>query len=309
MSRNFGLGNRDMERAGFIALQTRSGSGFSGVHTVGERWGQFCAWAKPKGIKKMENVTKETLVAYGSELADKVRAGEMAAATAQNYVSAANRVLELARSDRAVSVSPTRDCGIPRRTGVVTLSKATGSEAHAEQLDALSDRAAALLRLQRAFGLRFKESALLDAKGAARSAAKHGFITVVDGTKGGRARTVPVSRPEQIEALVAAAAMQGKDRSMVPTERYIDFQRECYREYGEWHGERHAYAQARYETLVGAPCPVAASIKHGKAHHTFLAERLGLSIRQAKALDAESRKIIAEELGHGRIGITNQYLG
>ena len=45
------------------------------------------------------------------------------------------------------------------------------------------------------------------------------------------------------------------------------------------------------------------------SHHAFLAERLGLSIAQAKAWDIENRKIIAEELGHGRIGITNAYLG
>jgi hypothetical protein len=122
---------------------------------------------------------------------------------------------------------------------------------------------------------------------------------------------VPVLRAEQVEALARAAAAQGKDRSMVPKdcERYIDFQRACYREHSGWHRERHAYAQARYEALVGAPCPVVAGVKHGKAHHAFLAERLGLSIKQAKALDTESRKIIAEELGHGRIGITNHYLG
>ena len=97
---------------------------------------------------------------------------------------------------------------------------------------------------------------------------------------------------------------------MVPKDaRYIELQRACYREHTEWHGERHAYAQARYEALVGLPCPVLAGIKHGRPHHAFLAGRLGLSIRQAKALDAESRKTIAEELGHGRIGITNHYLG
>jgi hypothetical protein len=300
-----------MERAGFIALQTRSGSGFSGVHTLAARWGQFCAWAKPAGINKMEKITRETLTAYGSELADRVRAGEMAAATAQNYVSAANRVLELARNDRAVSVSPTRDCGIPRRTGIATASKATGLTAHEDRREALSDRAGALLGLQRAFGLRFKESALLDAATALRRAAAHGSITVVDGTKGGRARSVPVSDPAQLAALAAAAAVQGKGRSMVPKdcERYIDFQRACYREFSDWHGERHAYAQARYEALVGAPCPVAAGVRHGSAHHRYLARMLGVTVGEARQLDRAARSQIAEELGHGRISITNAYLG
>lgn len=121
---------------------------------------------------------------------------------------------------------------------------------------------------------------------------------------------VPVLRAEQMEALARAAAVQGKARSMVPEgSRYADFQRACYREHSGWHGERHAYAQARYEALAGAPCPVAAGVKHGKAHHAFLAGRLGLSIAQAKAWDIENRKIIAEELGHGRVGIANAYLG
>ena len=135
-------------------------------------------------------------------------------------------------------------------------------------------------------------------------------MRAIDGTKGGRPRTVPVFRAEQLAALAAAAAVQGKGRSMVPVDAsYVDFQRACCRAHGGWHGERHAYAQNRYTALVGAPCPVAAGVGHGKAHHAFLAERLGLSVGQAKTLDQESRKIIAEELGHGRIGITSAYLG
>jgi hypothetical protein len=157
--------------------------------------------------------------------------------------------------------------------------------------------------------LRFKESALLDARGALKQALAERLVRVDVGTKGGRPRIVPILRAEQVAALATAAAIQD-GRSMVPKDaRYVDFQRACYREFSVWHGERHAYAQARYEALVGDPCPVAAGVKHGKAHHAFLAEHLGLSIRQTKALDAESRKIIAEELGHGRIGITNHYLG
>ena len=120
---------------------------------------------------------------------------------------------------------------------------------------------------------------------------------------------MPIVRVEQVEALARAAAIQD-GRSMVPQDaRYVDFKRACYHEFSGWHGERHAYAQARYEALVGAPCPVAAGVRHGKPHHAFLAERLGLSIAQAKAWDIENRKIIAEELGHGRVGITNAYLG
>jgi hypothetical protein len=233
----------------------------------------------------------------------------MEASTAQNYVSAVNTVLGIARGDRRLDVSPTADCGIGKRTGVVTSSKAIGETEHRMLQESLPERLGAILELQRQFGMRFKESALLDARVALKTALSDKVIRVVDGTKGGRPRTVPIVKAEQMDALASAAAIQN-GRSMVPeASRYIDFQRACYREFSNWHGERHAYAQARYEVLVGAPCPVVAGIKHGKAHHAFLAERLGITLMQAKAWDIENRKIIAEELGHGRIGITNTYLG
>ena len=129
-TRNFGLGSRDMSRAGDAALKNLSGLSFSGIATLSERWGEFCKWAQAEGIKKMENVTRETVINYGNRLADRVALGELSAATAQNYVSAANRVMGIARGDNAVSVSPTRDCGIPKRSGIATESRAIGEKEH-----------------------------------------------------------------------------------------------------------------------------------------------------------------------------------
>lgn len=306
---NYGLGNKDMARAGHNALRDRSGLSFSSVATLAKRWNGFCAWAKAEGIKRMEKIGRDDVIRYGAELAGKVRSGEMEASTAQNYVSAVNTVLEIARGDRALEASPMADCGIGKRTGIATSSKVISEAEHRMLQETLSERPGALLELQRQFGMRFKESALFDARGALKTALSDRAIRIVDGTKGGRQRTVPIVKAGQVDALARAAAIQD-GRSMIPkASRYVDFQRACYREFSNWHGERHAYAQARYETLVGAPCPVVAGIKHGKAHHAFLAERLGMTVRQAKAWDIENRKIIAEELGHGRIGITNAYLG
>ena len=307
---NYGLGNRDMAWAGYNALKRNaSGRSFSGIDTTNRRWGRFCEWAKDQGIKRMEKISKADVVRYGIELAGQVKAGQMEESTAQNYVSAVNVVMEIARGNKAVSVSPTAACGIGRRTGIATASRAVGEVEHQEALERLSERLGAILELGRYLGLRFKKSALLDASTALKTALSERRVRVVDGTKGGRPRMVAVVRAEQMEALARAAAIQD-GRSMVPQDaRYVDFQRICYREHTGWHGERHAYAQARYEALAGAPCPVAAGVAHGKAHHAFLAERLGLSIGQAKTLDHEIRKTIAEELGHGRVGISNAYLG
>ena len=307
---NYGLGNRDMAWAGYNALKRdSSGRSFSGLDTTAMRWGRFCAWAKGQGIKRMEKIDKADVVRYGTGLAERVQAGEMEESTAQNYVSAVNVVMEIARGDRAVSASPTADCGIGRRTGIATASRAVGEAEHREALERLSERLGAILELERYLGLRFKETALLDASTALKTALAERRVRIADGTKGGRPRIVSIVRTAQVEALARAAAVQD-GRSMVPKDaRYVDFQRACYCEHSGWHGERHAYAQARYEALVGAPCPVAAGVGHGKAHHAFLAERLGLSLAQARAWDRENRRIVAEELGHGRIGITNAYLG
>ena len=143
-------------------------------------------------------------------------------------------MLGIARGDRALDVSPTVDCGIGKRTGIATASRAAGEAEHANASERLPERLGAILGLQRYLGLRFKESALLDASTALREALSKGAVRIVAGTKGGRPRTVPILRAEQAEALARAAAVQD-GRSMVPKEaRYADFQRACYREYSGW---------------------------------------------------------------------------
>ena len=54
--------------------------------------------------------------------------------------------------------------------------------------------------------------------------------------------------------------------------------------------------------------PVRAEVEHTK-HHVYLAETLKISKEEARKLDHEARTQIAKELGHGRISVTNQYLG
>lgn len=312
-TRNFGLGSRNMDVAGHFALQ-REMESFKSIDTMAERWGQFCSWAKDEGIKKMEQIEQADLIRYGTELADRVERGEMAASTAQNYVSACNRVMEIARGDKEVWVSPTKDCGIPERSGIATENKAMSLETHQAAKNVVNERVGALMDVQRELGLRFEESAKLDARSALAEAQERGAVTIKDGTKGGRDREVPITNERQIEALERAAEIQGGDRSMIPTgQSYAGFQREAYIEAGEagirFHDERREYAQSRYENLVGALCPVEAGIKHGQAHHEYLAGQLGTRIADAREIDREAREQIAEELGHGRMEVTNAYLG
>ena len=309
MSRNFGLGQRDMAKAGQVALENSAKSGavsFSTAATNGERWNSFTAWAKENDVKKMENVTPELVKEYGQELAERVSQGEMAAATAQNYVSAVNSVMTIATKGEWQSVSPTKACGIEQRSAVRqdapgALDRAAYGRAVEAVRDQVGERAGAAVELCRELGLRSKEASLLDARGALAEAREHGAVTVDAGTKGGREREVPITSPAQVEALQRAAAAQGGDRSMVPEgqswaawrEGELRDAREIVQEHtgGGLHDLRASYACQRYESLAGhaAPCTGAAI--------------------QDKDRDAAARLAISEELGHGRADVTSEYLG
>jgi hypothetical protein len=93
-----------------------------------------------------------------------VERDELKASTAQLYVSAVNSIINFATQGEWQTVSPTRDCGISKRRYIPEPSKAMPQAKH-DQLQASVDneRITVLLNLQRTLGLRFKESALLDA--------------------------------------------------------------------------------------------------------------------------------------------------
>lgn len=312
-SRNFGLKNRDMARAGMNALREGMQS-HSSINTMSDRWRQFSDFAREKlGLRDMRCIEKSHLEQYAVSLIAQIKAGELAPSTAQNYLSAVNRVLEIARGDRAVRLDPVREAGLPKRSGICVVSKAVSTESHHRAQAAISDRLSTLLGIQRELGLRFAESAKIDAVRALAQAEKNGGVRIQDGTKGGRARVVPITHSEQLTALKAAADLQNNHRSLIPIgQTYASFRAEAYREIEKteisFHGERHHYAQVRYQTLVGAACPVVAGIPH-KQHHSALSRELGISIKEARALDHSARLQISAELGHGRIEITNSYLG
>lgn len=309
MSRNFGLGSRDMGTAGQYALNNSAREGavsFSTAATNGDRWESFAAWAKEQGIKKMENVTQELVKEYGKELAEKVRNGEMSASTAQNYVSGVNSVMNIATNNEWKSVSPTKDCGIDQRSHVrEDAPGALNREATGRAVDAVRAevgvRAGAVVELCRELGLRSKEASLLDARGALAQAQERGAVTICSGTKGGRERELTITSEAQVQALERAAQAQGSDRSMIPAQQSwatwregeLREARDLVQEHtgGGLHDLRAAYACERYQALTGHAAPCA-----------------GGAI-QDRDRDAAARLAVAEELGHGRIDIAAAYIG
>jgi site-specific recombinase XerD len=311
-TRNFGIGTRDLLRAGKLWSHA-SAKAFATRGTLAERWTVFANWLRAtQRITKMEAVMPEHLIQYGDHLKARINQGDLRPSTAQLYVSAVNTVMKLATQGEWRSVSPTRDCGIPRRNYLPEHSRAMLAFQHDTLVARVDERIGTLLNLQRTLGLRFKESALLDARRTLRQAVREGRVTVSSGTKGGRQREIPVSS-EALKALEAAAVIQ-HGRSLVPDDdrSYVDFRSECYalaQKHGfNFHAERHHYAQQRYQALTGVPAPVTTDVPR-RDWLEFMAEFLQVEASAAEAIDREARQILSKELGHNRPEVTNVYIG
>lgn len=308
MMRNAGVGTRDMRAAGRLLLNkevTKKALSFQSIASVDQAWRKFANHAHELGIRRLEHITFELVKSYGEELANDVIDEIYSETYAQRLVSAVNTVMHLAnRSWR--TVKPVVDCGIARRTAVRkhAPSGMDDSDVQAAVQDMRSkgqDEAAAITLLAKALGLRLKEASLINAAKAVRQAAGEGVIRVIDGTKGGRARTVPVLRDDQFAALEEAAVIQGTGRSVMPSE--LDWQtfregkvksaRATLKAHGiaRYHDLRAAYACQRYEELTGYPAPVVSG---------------RIMDREA---DRDARAIISRELGHNRISVVAAYVG
>ena len=304
MSRNYGLGTRNMASAGRIAL-SRSAASFSTAATVADRWRQFSKYAKKAGIGRMERVSEGFVTAYGKALAAKVKGGKMSPSYAQNLVSAANTVMRLVRADWK-TVRPTRDCNIDKRCTIRTeapagTDRAVADKAIASLRNAGKPHAAAVAELARELGLRSKEAALLDANKALIQAQERGIIRIVEGTKGGRPRELNIIQEQQINALFRAATLQGQERALIPENKNWKSFREGELKAGRvllqshgivgYHDLRSAYACERYHELTGQQAPV-----------------FGVDIAD-RELDKQARMQLSQELGHGRIEVISEYIG
>ncbi len=155
-AKNFGLRNADMARAGANALKEGMQS-YSSIQTMSDRWQVFAHYAKQDlGLRDMRRITVEHLHQYAAHLSGRFERGELSAAAAQNYLSTVNRVMEIARGDRQVRADPVRQANLPRRSGVCIENKAISLARHHQIQNSISPRIAAIVELQRQFGLRFE---------------------------------------------------------------------------------------------------------------------------------------------------------
>lgn len=188
--------------------------------------------------------------------------------------------------------------GIGKREYVAKASKA--QELDEEKLGKITDPYVRLsIRLQAAFGLRREESI----KFSPSYAIKEDQIRLKSSwTKGGRARTIPITNDTQRKLLEEIKAFV-KGGSLIPPE--LNYVQQLHRyerqlrnaNLSKLHGLRHAYAQRRYLELTGWKAPAAG----GPATSCLNQEQ--------RALDKETRAVLSRELGHNREAISAVYLG
>jgi len=188
--------------------------------------------------------------------------------------------------------------GIGKRQYVAKESKA--QEMDDKKLSLISDQYVCLsIRLQAAFGLRREEAI----KFSPSYAVQDDHIKLKPSwTKGGRARTVPITNEDQRRLLEEAKAL-ARGGALIPP--HLNYVKQLHRYekrtakagLSQLHGLRHGYAQRRYFELTERVCPVAGGL---------LSKELNPAQR---ALDHEARVIISSELGHARVEIAAVYLG
>ena len=314
--RNFGYG-RQLSYAGLQALKDMFGGGhYCTVKAHCDRWQAFVKWCRSElgpGINDARQIDLKVLADYAEHLRDVVGRGELAVSTAQNRISSVNRTMAALRGDQCVKLpSPSKALGM-QRTGVrQSVPQGQDREQVKQIVDALCSchqlRAAAIVLLARATGMRLREAILADLPRLSREAKDLGRINIQDGTKGGRAGA-SAPRWIAVDGYVRGAlgfarqvSPAGSRNLLAPHESYLNFLQEIIRPARDilhahilkgFHELRAAYACERYEQITQHHAPI-----NG-----------GQCCQVNRNLDRQARRQISYELGHGRIAVVSAYIG
>ncbi|WP_176513886.1 integrase domain-containing protein [Pseudomonas faucium] len=314
--RNFGYG-RQLSYAGRQALKDMFGGGHYGTvkaHT--DRWQAFVKWCRSEqgpGINDARHIDRKVLADYAAYLRDLVGRGDLAVSTAQNRLSSVNRTMAALRGDQCVKLSSLSKALGMKRTGVrQSVPQGQDREQVQQIAHALclhhQQRAAAIVLLTRATGMRLREAILADLPRLSREANDLGRINIQDGTKGGRAgasapRWIAVNDHVREALGFAQQVLPAGSRNMIaPYESYLSLLQQIIRPARDilhalnlkgFHELRAAYACERYEQITQHHAPI-----YG-----------GQRYQVVRDLDREARRQISYELGHGRINVVAAYIG
>ncbi|MCU7217781.1 integrase domain-containing protein [Pseudomonas sp. VE 196-7] len=314
--RNFGYG-RQLSYAGPQALKGMFGGGHYGtVKAHCDRWQAFVKWCRSEqgpGINDARQINRKVLADYAAYLRDVVARGELAISTAQNRLSSVNRTMAALRGDQYVKLpSPSKALGMQRNGVRQSVPQGQNREQVKQIVDALCSqhrlRAAAIVLLARATGMRLREAILGDLPRLSREATDLGRINIQDGTKGGRAgasapRWIAVDVDVRDALEFARQVLPAGSRNLIaPNESYLNVLQEIVRPARDtlhagnlkgFHELRAAYACDRYEQITQHFAPI-----NG-----------GRCCQVNRHLDRVARSQISYELGHGRIDVVATYIG
>ncbi|MBD1549528.1 phage integrase N-terminal domain-containing protein [Roseibium aggregatum] len=167
-------------------------------------------------------------------------------------------------------------------------------------LDRVTDRRVQLaLKLEAAFGMRREEALKFRPQLADKGDC---LVMKASWCKGGRSREIPLTHPKQralldeVKALVGDGSLIGQGRNYYQALKSYENQL-VKAGISNAHGYRHAYAQWRYKQLTGWSCPAAGGPTVDR-------------MTPAEAdRDRDARMTVSHELGHGRLDVTDTYLG
>jgi hypothetical protein len=146
------------------------------------------------------------MLAYAEYLRKSVTDDDYSVDYAQNLLSTVNVVMRCLRHDKRLYVSPSKMVG---KRSHIRKTEAEGQrfedveQAANDLVQAKNPRAAAMLLLGRALGLRAREASLADLERLHSEGLKYGKCRILEGTKGGRRsndRLIPMG-PHQWQAL------------------------------------------------------------------------------------------------------------
>lgn len=308
---NFGLRSRQIWKALHFAAKEAVHAGSLSETTVANAkttFKDFGLHLKDEAIFDLRNVKQSHVHSYADLLRDRVEAGEITWNTATEYLGRVNAALERASGSRSACVTAS-EMDFPKRDGIAREDRSQEIDHRHAQL---SEQHQALLGLCRHLKLRFEESVKFNAV-ASVGLSIGDSVTIERGTKGGRPRQIEIRCQVELDAIRRAAAIQpGQYTQIPPQSDYKTFKARFYKEIQDTgirpHALRHRGAQELYLQLAGVPCPIAAGVHH-KEHRAFIAQELGVSSHRAREIDIAARMVVAQDLGHGRIEITNAYLG
>ena len=267
------------------------------------------------GVKRWKNISNK----HVGNVVKRWQNEGLQVATIKEYLSGVRYVCQIFGNDRIETDNA--KFGVEKRVLVDNRDKSLPQEvfdrvvADLKNSDNRDDhRIAAQLQLERYLALRMEESAKFNARQALLN---DGRVFIQHGTKGGRERMINEVTAKGMEAIRYARSISGIGNLIPSNHSFKTWIQKYYRVIrangiskkvsgASSHGNRHAYAQDRYEAITGfkAPCKF-------ENKNEFRVNAAKIAGKEWRKLNQDARQILKAELGHGpdRDDVVSQYLG